>query len=142
MSIAIQKTDDIAFLKDVEKGLDAHNSKSIGKKQIPVRFVLTDSSGVKGGMKASYVGVSFFVSWLWVDEPVRGQGWGKKLMAAAEEEALKLGCTKMFVDTLSFQAPEFYGALGFAECARIPGFYDGHDRIFFQKKLENKPLSF
>lgn len=135
MTFAIQKTDDTAFLKDIEDGLAAHSFKSIGKNQIPVRFVLKDQAGVKGGMKASYVGGSFFVSWLHVDESVRGQGWGKKLLAAAEEEARKLGCKKMFVDTLSFQAPKFYESLGFVESTRIPGYYDGHDRIFFQKDL-------
>lgn len=136
MAISLKKTDDTAFLKDIEAGLDAHNLKTTGKKQIPVRFVLRDDSGVvKGGMKASYVGTSFFVSWLYVDESVRKQGWGGKLMAAAEGEARRLGCAKMFVDTMAFQAPKFYESLGFKVCARITGFYDGHDRIFFQKDL-------
>ena len=136
MTLSIQKTDDTAFLKDVENGLDAYNVKATGKKQMPVRFVLRDAVGVKGGMKASYIGASFFVSWLHVDESVRKQGWGKKLMVAAEEEARRLGCGKMFVDTMTFQAPRFYEALGFKTCARIDGFYDGHDRVFFQKELK------
>jgi ribosomal protein S18 acetylase RimI-like enzyme len=135
MTIILQKTTDTAFLKDIETGLEAHSAKTIGKNKTPVYFVVQDASGVKGGMKASYVGASFFVSWLQVDESLRGQGWGKKLKAAAGEEARKRGCCKMFVDTLSFQAPKFYEALGFRQCALIPGYYDGYDRIFFQKDL-------
>jgi len=135
--LSVQKTTDTAFLKDVEIGLEAHSAKTIGKNKTPVYFVVQNAADIKGGMKASYVGASFFVSWLQVDESLRGQGWGKKLMAAAEEEARTLGCKKMFVDTLSFQAPKFYEALGFKQCALIPGYYDGHDRIFFQKELNS-----
>ena len=35
---------------------------------------------------------SIHIDILWVDEAIRRQGHGKKLLAAAEEEAKKYGC--------------------------------------------------
>lgn len=135
MTLVLQQTKEADFLQEIESGLNAHNTKVFGKERIAVNFSLKDGKIVKGGMKASCVGTHFFISWLYVDASVRKQGWGKKLMEAAELDALKRNCQKIFVDTMSFQAPDFYEALGFKMCARITDFYEGHDRIFFQKKL-------
>jgi ribosomal protein S18 acetylase RimI-like enzyme len=44
-------------------------------------------------------------------------------------------CIKAFVDTMSFQAPEFYQRLGFEEIVRIKDFYQGYDRIFYSKMI-------
>lgn len=135
MTVTLQKTNDSAFLRDIEEGLNAHNKDMTGSERIGVNFVLKNGETVLGGMKACHVGRHFFISWLFVASPLRGQGWGRQLMAEAEAEALKTNCTKIFVDTMSFQAPGFYERLGFKACARIPDFYEGHDRIFYQKIL-------
>lgn len=134
--IFIEKTDDTAFLATVEAGLNAHNFSVTGEKRIPVNFILKDKAGrAFGGMKASCTKGRFLVSWLFVPEELRGCGYGRELMGAAEREARALQCQKIFVDTMSFQAPEFYQKIGYQICARIEGFYDGYDRIFFQKVL-------
>lgn len=133
--LTIRETMDTECLHEIEAGLNAHNQKITGSTRIPVHFVLTSPGKTMGGMKAGYVGPCFFISWLYVAPDARNLGWGKKLMTVAEIKAKKLGCNKIFVDTMSFQAPEFYESLGFKVCARIANFYEGHDRIFFQKSL-------
>lgn len=124
------------FLKFMEDGLTQTTRERTGLPRVPVLFVLTRDDGtVAGGIKAHRVGHHFFVGHLYVDETLRGQGWGRALMRAAEDAARGAGCTRIFVDTLSFQAPDFYKAIGYGEVARMTEFYPGHDRIFFEKQL-------
>lgn len=65
----------------------------------------------------------------------RGNGLGRQVMAMAEAEAGKRGLSGIWLDTWTFQAPEFYRGLGFEECGRIRDYPPGHDRIFFVKRL-------
>ena len=69
--------------------------------------------------------------------PARGLGLGRKLMLLAEDEARRRGLLGMWVDTWTFQAPDFYPKLGFVECGRIRGYPPGHDRIFFVKRFDD-----
>jgi ribosomal protein S18 acetylase RimI-like enzyme len=50
---------------------------------------------------------------LWVDEPLRGQGLGRKLMERAEEQARARGCRYARLTTADYQAPGFYERLGY-----------------------------
>jgi GNAT superfamily N-acetyltransferase len=72
---------------------------------------------------------------LWVDEAVRYQGLGTRLMRAAEEEALRRECHHVFLDTLSFQALPFYLQLGYEVFGQLDDLPVGHSRYFLQKSL-------
>ncbi len=72
---------------------------------------------------------------LWIDESLRHQGWGTRLMRAAEVEAILRGCHHVFLDTLSFQALPFYLRLGFTVFGQLDDLPIGHQRYFLQKKL-------
>ena len=72
---------------------------------------------------------------LWVDEARRGQGLGRALMAAAEAEARRRGCTTIVLDTHSFQAPDLYPALGYEKVGETVDTPAGHSQILFQKRL-------
>ena len=69
----------------------------------------------------------------------RGRGLGRRVMALAEAEARKRGLGGIWLDTWTFQAPYFYPKLGFEEFGRIPGYPEGHDRVFFVKRLTSVP---
>ena len=90
---------------------------------------------VVGGLLARTSGTQCEVQVLWVEEARRGEGLGRALMAAAEEEARRRGCVYLFLDTLSFQAPDFYASLGYDELYRHGPFDGGVEKIHMGKAL-------
>ena len=95
-----------------------------------------DDHAVIGGLFADTL-----LSWLRVhivavDTAVRGTGIGTRLMQAAEAEAKTRGCSHAYVDTMSYQSPDFYRKLGYAEAGRIPNWDShGHTKHYFTKRL-------
>jgi len=75
------------------------------------------------------------VSLLIVEEPRRSRGVGSALLEAAQQLGRERGCTRLVVETMSFQAPDFYKKHGFAEVARVPGWRQGAELIRFEKAL-------
>lgn len=55
------------------------------------------------------------VEYLWVSEELRGQHIGTELMRKVEKIAINRGCKYAFLNTFSFQAPDFYVKLGYKE---------------------------
>jgi GNAT superfamily N-acetyltransferase len=76
-----------------------------------------------------------FVKLLWVSEAHRRQGLGRKLLQAAEEEALRRGCRNVWLDTFEFQARGFYEKLGYEVFGELPDYPPGFRRFFLRKKL-------
>ena len=72
---------------------------------------------------------------MWIKEELRGRGYGKKLLKRAEEEAQERGAKNVYLDTFSFQAPEFYKKYGYRVFGELEGFPDGHVRYFLSKEL-------
>ena len=56
-------------------------------------------------------------------------------MARIEEEARQLGANSAYLDTFSFQAPEFYEELGYQSFGELGDFPDGKKRFFMRKAL-------
>ena len=75
------------------------------------------------------------VEYLWVDEPRRRRGIGRALLVAAETEARRRGCVTIVLDTHSFQAPDYYPALGYEKVGEFGDTPAGHSQVFFQKRL-------
>lgn len=94
------------------------------------------SDSVLGGIMGS-----FLCRWLKVDIMAvsphhRNEGVGRRLLEEAERLGIEKGCIYSYVDTMSFQAPEFYRQLGYGESGRLIDWDShGHDKIFFTKTL-------
>jgi ribosomal protein S18 acetylase RimI-like enzyme len=75
------------------------------------------------------------IAWLWVDESVRGQDWGTRLMDLAEAYGRERGCHSATLDTHSFQARPFYEARGYEVFGTLDDYPKGHKKFFLRKKL-------
>jgi RimJ/RimL family protein N-acetyltransferase len=99
-------------------------------------FLRDDRGAVLGGALGDVWGGWLELTFLWVAEPVRGQGYGKRLLQAAEEEARTQGCRGVFLSTFSFQAKPFYERLGYEVFGKLPDNPAGHALYFMKKSLE------
>ena len=127
-------------MHDLVKGLTAFNaSRTNGDTPDYIVATVKNSEGVLTGglLGATYLGW-LQIQVVWLDDAIRGQGFGTELMAMAEREALRRGCAQAFVETLSFQALPFYEKLGYEVFSRLPDFPPGGARYALIKKLDAK----
>ena len=89
---------------------------------------------VVGGLAGELHAGWMFIKYFFLEEALRRHGIGHAVIAAAEARALERGCHSAWVDTFSFQAPEFYRKQGYAEFGRLP-YPPVGERIFLQKRL-------
>ncbi|MDP1027485.1 GNAT family N-acetyltransferase [Sphingomonas sp. KR1UV-12] len=118
--------------------LIAHNEAMVGPTdRRTVAIVLRgDDNAVTGGLWGVTGFRWLFVQYLAVPAALKGQGHGRTLMRMAEEEARRLGCVGVWLDTFSFQARGFYEKLGYAVIGRIDDFPPGESRFFLRKRID------
>jgi GNAT superfamily N-acetyltransferase len=97
-------------------------------------FVRDEASAIRAGLIGHCYAGWLFIALLWVEAALRRGGIGHRLMAAAERHGREFGCHSAWVDTFTFQGPEFYPQLGYREFARLD-LPPSHQRIFFKKSL-------
>jgi GNAT superfamily N-acetyltransferase len=101
----------------------------------PLTLLLKDTEGrVVGGLLGKTEWGWLHVGTLAIREEYRNQGYGTKLLALAEQEAVERGCHDVFLDTFSFQAPWFYEKRGYAVFGVLENFTE-HTRYFLRKRL-------
>ena len=121
LQIAEESDPDKAFEKAISDRLDAYNEAYLP--EAAVRRLCLVGRDASGEIQSGLVGVSavnwLFVAYLWVAEAYRRQGIGSRLLAQAEAVAKARGCEFIYLDTFTFQAPEFYRRLGYREFGRL-----------------------
>lgn len=98
-------------------------------------FARDVDEGIIGGLTGKTYWNYLEISFLWVHEAHRGQGYATRLMESAEAEARARGCENVLVDTFSFQALGFYRKLGYREIGRLEGYSGIHIRHYLHKRL-------
>ncbi|MDV2991106.1 MAG: Acetyltransferase [Chroococcidiopsis sp. SAG 2025] len=98
-------------------------------------FLRNEGARLAGGLIGSTYWQWLYIDILWIDETWRGQGYGHALLEAAEQEAVRRGCKYAYLDTFSFQAPEFYQQQGYVIFGELPNFPPGYSRFFLKKEI-------
>jgi GNAT superfamily N-acetyltransferase len=134
--VQVQKVED-AMWEAIGGGLDTYNEQQAGSAQGKrVCFVLyTPDQQIAGGLIGETHWEWLYISLLFLKEEVRGQGYGHRLLTMAEDEGRRLGAKNVYLDTFSFQAPEFYKQHGYEVFGELKGFPPGHTRYYFTKQL-------
>jgi GNAT superfamily N-acetyltransferase len=102
-------------------------------------FLKSDSGEVFGGILAMFDSEAIYIEAMWIEENLRKQGYGKKLLTEAEREAIENGCAFSLVDTWDFQAEEFYLKNGYERIGEIKNYWHGHSKIFLRKNVRPSP---
>ena len=112
---------------DAHVGSDGHT---------PLNFVEYDADGnvIAGILGGTYWGW-MYVDILWVHESHRKKGIGTRLLSAAEREAVCGDCHHVHLDTMSWQAPEFYKKHGYEVVGILPDIPSGNQKYLLMKAL-------
>ena len=101
-----------------------------------VNFFVKNARGeTMGGLLGSIWGGWLHITFLWIDEAVRGQRWATKLMDQAEAYAVEHHCHSATLDTHSFQARPFYEKRGYEVFGTLDDYPKGHKKFFLRKTL-------
>ena len=119
-------------------GINEYNTEQAGDDSSQMLcFVLraADQDEILGGVIGATYWEWLHLDLLWLKDEFRGQGYGHRLLVAAEEEARKRGAKNAYLDTFSFQAPDFYKQHGYEVFGELADFPPGHRRYFMRKQL-------
>jgi len=123
----------------VREGIIAFNENILGERDTAFSIFLKNDLGkVFGGIQAFLGTESVYIDVLWVEKNLQKQGYGTKLLAAVEDEAIKNGSVFSLVDTWDFQAKGFYLKNGYQPISEIKNYWLGHSKIFLRKNLSKQ----
>ncbi|HEY7356987.1 MAG TPA: GNAT family N-acetyltransferase [Ktedonobacterales bacterium] len=100
-------------------------------------YALDRAGAVLGGIvgRTHAIPAWFEISVIWVDERLRHQGLGRRLIEQAEQEASRRGCRYVRLATSNFQAPAFYQKLGYTLYGTLENCPPGETVFYFWKQL-------
>ena len=90
---------------------------------------------IVGGVIAATHWDWLYIDLMWIKNEFRGLGYGQRLLEMAEEKGRQLGAKNAYLDTFSFQAPDFYKKYGYRVFGKLLDFPVGHQRYYLTKKL-------
>lgn len=117
--------------------ISAYNEQKAGEDHAQsLCFVLrAPDQEIVGGVIGATYWDWLHIDLMWVKEEFRGRGYGHRLLTLAEEEARRRGARNAYLDTFSFQAPDFYKRHGYQVFGELQEFPPGHQRYFLKKQL-------
>ena len=121
----------------IRESLNQFNNARVGDDgHTPLNIVEYDEGGnVIGGILGGTYWGWMYVDILWVHENHRHKGIGSKLLREAEKEAISRGCHHVHLDTMSWQAHDFYKKFGYDVIGILPDIPSGNQKYLLMKVL-------
>ena len=121
----------------IGRGVGNYNKQQAGDDKFQrLCFVLqAPDQTIVGGVLGELYWGWLHIDLLWVKDELRGRGYGHRLLAIVEDEARQRGAKYAYLDTFSFQAPDFYKKHGYQIFGELENFPPGHQRYFLAKQL-------
>jgi GNAT superfamily N-acetyltransferase len=116
----------------VDHGLSAYNGAEPALADVEPLMVFArsmDSATVIAGAVGRTWGKCCELQQLWVASDYRRCGIGATLFSRFATEARKRGCDLLYLETFSFQAPDFYRACGCVVVLEVSGYTHGIRRF-------------
>jgi GNAT superfamily N-acetyltransferase len=98
-------------------------------------FAHDDAGQVVGGAVGRTWGACCELQQLWVQPGQRGAGLGTALLRAFEARAAERGCQLVYLETFSFQAPDFYRRGGYETVHASAHFPHGIVKHLMQRRI-------
>ncbi|MEU0193310.1 GNAT family N-acetyltransferase [Streptomyces afghaniensis] len=107
------------------------------ERDVPLHvWAVNDTNDALAGGLVGYTWASWLhVTYLWVDERLRGRGMGARLLSEAERIASRRGCHAARLETWDFQAPRFYEKQGYEVACVVPDYPPGITEYTLTKRL-------
>ncbi len=102
--------------KHIYEGFSKHAIESTGINGLseePVNFEIQNDKNFVGCIVVQLFWGQLHIKYLFIEEAYRRKGYAKKLLEHAFAFGKAKGCSFAFVETMSFQAPDFYQKFGF-----------------------------
>ena len=115
--------------------LDYHASHGHPRKVDTHSILIKNDDTLIGCVIVTFLYNGMEIATLWVDEKMRGQGLGQKLMEMAEAEGKKCGATFAYTNTFTWQAPGFYEKLGYKLYGKLEDFPVGNSLSYYRKSI-------
>jgi ribosomal protein S18 acetylase RimI-like enzyme len=120
----------------VRAGIRRNDPPEVGPRDyVPLGIALRADGRLVGGVYGATMWRWLMIEGLWVSEEFRGQGFGERLMAAAEAAAIARRCRAASLGTFDFQARRFYEKLGYKVFGELEEFPTGHRHYEMWKLL-------
>ena len=122
-------------------GLSGFNVSQAGPQLYELRreriasFIKVEEGKVHGGIIADIKWDWLHVDWLWIDESLRRDGRGNRLLGAMGQYAQSQGITNYHLETTSFQASPSTQKQGYEVFGQLPDMPPGHISYFLRKMV-------
>jgi GNAT superfamily N-acetyltransferase len=137
-NIVLTDDPDPADTAVIADGLRDYNTSKAGYDDYrPLAVFVTDpkSGKVLGGLYGSSSRGQLRVDRFFLPEHLRRDRLGSRLLAQAEEEGRRRGCTRVTLNTMEIQAPGFYRKQGYTAAAILDCDPPGVTRYVMTKRL-------
>ena len=128
------KPNDSEF-ESLKRGLNEYNESFTGQthSETVATFLKDENGSVVGGILGEINWDWLYIKGLWVDQNIRNDNWGSKLLRSLELHAISKDVLGIRLETTTFQALDFYKKNDYSIFAELQNMPKGHTSYFLKK---------